>query len=178
MRSSWPQEGLKSWSMTSAAHHQVLLIQLIIGSGTEARAADLVVDEIRKAGGKAVANYDSVVFGDKIVNTAMTEFGKLDVVINNAGILRDKSMGKMTDKDWDLVMAVHLKGTYAVTRAAWNIFRKQRYGRVVNTSSTSGIYGNFGQANYAAAKLGIHGFTNVLALEGEKRNIFCNTVAP
>lgn len=84
----------------------------------------------------------------------------------------------MTEKDWDLIMKVHMKGTYSVTRAAWNIMRDQKYGRIINTSSGAGVYGNFGQVNYAAAKLGIHGFTQSIAREGEKRNIFCNSIAP
>lgn len=137
-----------------------------------------MVDEIRKAGGTAVANYDSVEFGEKIIKTAVDAFGKVDVIVNNAGILRDISMGKMKESDWDLVVKVHLKGAYSVTRAAWNLFREQKYGRIVNTCSSSGIYGSFGQANYAAAKLGLHGFTRTLALEGAKRNIFANSIAP
>ena len=148
------------------------------GQSTGSNAADQVVEEIKKKGGQAVANYDSVEFGDKIIETAMKAFGRVDVVINNAGILRDVSMVKMTDFDWDLIMKVHMKGTYSVTKAAWNIMRKQGFGRVVNTSSASGLYGSFGQANYAAAKLGIHGFTQTLAKEGEKNNIKVNSIAP
>ncbi|CDW79115.1 UNKNOWN [Stylonychia lemnae] len=143
-----------------------------------ARPADVVVEEIKKLGGTAVANYDSVENGDKIVKTAVDAFGTVDIVINNAGILRDISMQKMTDNDWDLIMKVHLKGSYAVARAAWNIMREKGYGRIINTSSSAGIFGSFGQANYAAAKLGLHGFTQSLAKEGEKRNIKCNTIAP
>ena len=148
------------------------------GTGTATKAADKVVEEIRGNGGTAVANYDSVEYGEKIIKTAVDAFGKVDVIINNAGILRDISMGKMKESDWDLVQKVHLKGAYSVTRAAWNLFRDQKYGRVINTCSSSGIYGSFGQANYAAAKLGLHGFTRTLALEGAKRNIFANSVAP
>jgi NAD(P)-dependent dehydrogenase (short-subunit alcohol dehydrogenase family) len=102
------------------------------------------VDEIKAAGGEAVANGDSVEFGDKIVKTAMDAYGRVDVVINNAGILRDVSFGKMKDLDWDLIMKVHLKGAFSVTRAAWNIMREKKYGRIINTGSSSGIYGNFG----------------------------------
>ena len=141
-------------------------------------AADKVVQEIKAKGGVAVANYDSVEFGEKIIKTAMDAFGRIDVIVNNAGILRDISFQKMKEIDWDLVIKVHLKGTFSVTRAAWNIFRAQNYGRIINTSSSSGLFGNFGQANYAAAKLGIHGLSQTLAKEGEKRNIFTNTIAP
>lgn len=148
------------------------------GEGANSRAADVVVEEIKKRGGVAVANYDSVEFGDKIVKTAVDAFGTVDIVVNNAGILRDVSFQKMTEQDWDLIMKVHLKGTFSVTRAAWNIMREKGYGRIINTSSSAGIFGAFGQANYAAAKLGLHGFTQSLAKEGDKRNIKVNTIAP
>ena len=109
----------------------------------------MVVDEIRSRGGKAVANYDSVEDGDKIIQTAIDAFGRIDILINNAGILRDISFKNMKDVDWDLIMRVHVRGAYKCTRAAWPYFRKQRYGRVIQTSSSSGMYGNFGQSNYA-----------------------------
>ena len=148
------------------------------GSGSSSKAADLVVDEIKKNGGKAVANYDSVEDGDKIVKTAIDAFGKVDIVINNAGILRDTSFLKMKDQDWDLIYRVHLKGAYKVTKAAWPYMQQNKYGRIIMTSSAAGIYGNFGQANYSAAKLGLHGFGLALAKEGQKNNIYTNTIAP
>lgn len=148
------------------------------GDGSSHKAADHVVEEIKAKGGTAVANYDSVEFGDKIIKTAMDAFGRVDVVINNAGVLRDVSFQKMTENDWNLIIKVHLTGTFSVTRAAWNVMRNQNFGRIINTSSSSGLFGNFGQVNYSAAKLGIHGMTLSLAKEGEKRNILVNTIAP
>ena len=148
------------------------------GGGSDSSPAQKVVDEIKEAGGEAVANFDSVEDGDKIVQTAMDTYGRIDVIVNNAGILRDKSFHKMTDEDWDLIYRVHVKGSYAVTHAAWPHMREQEYGRVIMTASAAGIYGNFGQANYSMAKLGLHGLTQTLAKEGQKRNIICNSIAP
>lgn len=148
------------------------------GEGANASAADRVVAEIREAGGTAVANHDSVTDGDKIVQHALDAFGRVDVVVNNAGILRDKSFVKMDDADWDLVYRVHVEGAYKVTHAAWPHLREQNYGRVIFTASTSGIYGNFGQANYGMAKLGLYGLTRTLAIEGRKSNILVNAIAP
>lgn len=148
------------------------------GEGANHRAADQVVDEIIAAGGEAVANYDSVTDGEKIVQTAMDNFGRIDIVINNAGILRDKSFSKMTEDDWDLVYQVHVKGAFKVSHAAWDHMREQSYGRLIFTASAAGIYGNFGQANYSMAKLGLHGLSQTLALEGRKSNILVNTIAP
>lgn len=148
------------------------------GEGANSSAADRVVAEIREAGGVAMANHDSVTDGDKIVQNALDAFGRVDVVVNNAGILRDKSFAKMDDADWDLVYRVHVEGAYRVTHAAWPHLREQNYGRVIFTSSTSGIYGNFGQSNYAMAKLGLYGLTRTLALEGRKNNILVNAIAP
>ncbi|KPA93380.1 MULTISPECIES: SDR family oxidoreductase [Pseudomonas] len=148
------------------------------GEGASASAADRVVAEIREAGGTAVANHDSVTDGDKIVQNALDAFGRVDVVVNNAGILRDKTFLKMEDADWDLVYRVHVEGAYKVTRAAWPHLREQNYGRVIFTASTSGIYGNFGQSNYGMAKLGLYGLTRTLAIEGRKNNILVNAIAP
>lgn len=148
------------------------------GEGANASAADRVVAEIREAGGTAVANHDSVTDGEKIVQNALDAFGRIDVVVNNAGILRDKTFHKMEDADWELVYQVHVEGAYKVTRAAWPHLREQNYGRVIFTSSTSGIYGNFGQSNYGMAKLGLYGLTRTLAIEGRKNNIFVNAIAP
>jgi len=148
------------------------------GAGADGKVADAVVAEIKAAGGEATANYDSVVEGDKIVQTAIDAYGRIDVVINNAGILRDVGFAKMKDADWDIIQAVHLKGAYKVTKAAWPYMKEQKYGRVVFVASAAGLYGNFGQANYSAAKLGLVGFCNTLAVEGKKANILCNTIAP
>jgi (3R)-3-hydroxyacyl-CoA dehydrogenase / 3a,7a,12a-trihydroxy-5b-cholest-24-enoyl-CoA hydratase / enoyl-CoA hydratase 2 len=148
------------------------------GEGNSTRAADEIVNECKKLGASAVANYDSVEHGDRIIKTAVDAFGTVDVVINNAGILRDVSMQKMTQAEWDIIMAVHLKGAFSVTRAAWEIMRKKKYGRIINTSSGSGVYGNFGQANYGAAKMGVHGLTRVLSIEGQKYNILANSIIP
>jgi 3-hydroxyacyl-CoA dehydrogenase/3a,7a,12a-trihydroxy-5b-cholest-24-enoyl-CoA hydratase len=150
----------------------------IRGEGQSANAADKVVEEIRAAGGTAVANYDSVENGDKIVKTAIDEFGRIDIVVNNAGILRDVTFAKMTPEDWDLIYRVHVLGSFRVTHAAWPHMREQKYGRVVMTASAAGIYGNFGQANYSMAKLGLVGLSNTLALEGRKSNVQVNTIAP
>jgi len=151
------------------------------GTGSSESAAQKVVDEITAAGGEAIANYDSVATpegGESIVKTAVDTFGRIDIVINNAGILRDKSFHNMTPDLMNPVFDVHLKGAFHVTRPAWLHMREQGYGRIVSTSSAAGIFGNFGQTNYGAAKMGLVGFTRVLALEGAKYNIKANAIAP
>jgi NAD(P)-dependent dehydrogenase (short-subunit alcohol dehydrogenase family) len=147
-------------------------------AGEGDRVADVVVNEIKAMGGQAVANYDSVEFGAKIIETAMKAFGRVDIVINNAGILRDKSYKRMSDSDWDMIMKVHINGVNAVTKAAWNTMLNQEYGRIVNVSSPAGLYGNIGQANYSLAKMGMVGFSQTLAKEGEKKNVHANVIAP
>ena len=152
------------------------------GSGKGSSSpAQMVVDEIKKAGGQAVANYDNVANpegGENIIKTAVDAFGTIDILINNAGILRDKSIVKMEPEQWQSVLDVHLAGSYNVTRPAFKIMKEKGYGRVIMTTSAAGLYGNFGQANYSSAKLALVGLMNTLKLEGQKYNIKINTVAP
>jgi NAD(P)-dependent dehydrogenase (short-subunit alcohol dehydrogenase family) len=151
------------------------------GTGSSTGPAQKVVDEIEALGGAAVADTNSVASpegAEAMVKTALDAFGRVDIVINNAGILRDKSFANMTQDLWDAVIAVHLTGAFNVTRAAWPHLREQAYGRVVSTSSAAGIFGNFGQANYGAAKMGLVGLTRVWAQEGAKYNIKANVIAP
>jgi NAD(P)-dependent dehydrogenase (short-subunit alcohol dehydrogenase family) len=148
------------------------------GEGSDASVADGVVAYNKAAGGDAVANPDSVTNGEKIVQCALDTFGRVDIVINNAGILRDKSFHKMTDDDWDMVYNVHLKGAYKVSHAAFPHMREQGYGRFVMTTSAAGIYGNFGQANYSACKLALHGLSQTIAIEGRTKGVQSNTIAP
>jgi NAD(P)-dependent dehydrogenase (short-subunit alcohol dehydrogenase family) len=152
------------------------------GTGKGTAMADQVVDEIKALGGEAVANYDSVATvegGNNIVQAAVDAFGKLDICVNNAGILRDKTLSKLEEDMWDIVIAVHLKGTYCVSRPAFNHMKERGQGGVIiNTSSTSGLNGNFGQSNYGAAKAGIAGMTRCMALEGQKYGIRCFILAP
>jgi NAD(P)-dependent dehydrogenase (short-subunit alcohol dehydrogenase family) len=153
------------------------------GSGATTQIADSVVDEITNViGGKAAGNYENVASikgGENIVQSALDNFGKVDVLVNNAGILRDKTLLKMTEEMWDMVIAVHLKGTFSCTRAAARVMREQGTGgSIINTTSIAGILGNFGQSNYAAAKAGIIGFTKTIAFELERYNINVNCIAP
>ena len=151
------------------------------GSGSDASAAQRVVDEIKSLGGESVADHNSVATpegGAAIVQTAIDTFGKVDIVVNNAGILRDKSFHNLTPDLTNAVLDVHLKGAFHVTQPAFVKMREQGYGRIISTSSAAGLFGNFGQANYGAAKMGLVGFTRVLAVEGERFNIKANVIAP
>src|SRR5512145_623910 len=152
-----------------------------VGTGSDRKPADEAVDEIRRAGGEAVASYDSVASmagGQAIVRAALDAFGRVDIVVNNAGILRDRMIFNMTEEEWDAVINTHLKGTFAVTRAAAPIMREQKWGRFINMTSTSGLIGNVGQANYAAAKLGIFGLTKATALDMARYNVTANCISP
>jgi NAD(P)-dependent dehydrogenase (short-subunit alcohol dehydrogenase family) len=152
-----------------------------VGTGADRKPADEVVDEIRREGGKAAANYESVASmagGQAIVKTAVDTFGRVDIVVNNAGILRDRMIFNMTEEEWDAVINTHLKGTFAVTRAAAPLMREQKSGRFINMTSTSGLIGNVGQANYAAAKLGIFGLTKATALDMARYNVTANCISP
>ncbi len=151
------------------------------GSGGSSAAADAVVAEIKAAGGEAISNGSSVTDDAGValmIKQAMDTWGRIDILIANAGILRDKSFSKMELADFELVVNVHLMGTVKPVKAVWEIMREQNYGRIVVTTSSSGMYGNFGQSNYGAAKLGIIGFMNTIKLEGQKNNIHINAISP
>jgi len=151
------------------------------GAGHDDGPADQVVAEIVAKGLTAVANYDSVATmagGESIINTAIDSFGRIDVLVNNAGILRDRMIFNMSEQEWDDVIAVHLKGHFACTKPATVLMRQQRYGRIINFSSESGLWGNAGQANYGAAKSGIAGFTRVVARDMGRYGVTCNAIAP
>lgn len=151
------------------------------GSGSDSTPAQQVVDEIKASGGEAAANYDSVAeyeSAQKIINTALDTYGKIDILINNAGILRDKSLVKMELEDYRKIMSVHLDGTFFCTKAAFPSMKEQEYGRIISTASAAGLYGNFGQTNYGAAKMGIVGLMNSVAQEGMRYNIKANTIVP
>ena len=151
------------------------------GSGGSSEAANSVVKEITEAGGIAIPNGSSVTDDDGVknmVDQTIDEFGRIDILINNAGILRDKSFTKMTMEDFTLVTDIHLMGSVKPTKMVWEIMKEQNYGRILVTTSSTGLYGNFGRSNYGAAKLGVVGFVNTLKLEGQKYNINCNVLCP
>ncbi|MEV1202344.1 SDR family oxidoreductase [Microbispora rosea] len=151
------------------------------GSGASSGPAAEVAELIVKNGGEAVASTDNVATpegAEAIVRTALDAFGRVDVVVNNAGILRDRSFGKMTVEEFDAVIAVHVRGSFLVSRAAFPHMKEQAYGRIVNTSSPAGLFGNFGQANYSTAKMGLVGLTKTLGIEGARANIKANAIAP
>ena len=151
------------------------------GTGGSETMAEKVVAEIIAAGGEAIANGANVTIESEVqamVDEAIAKWGKVDILVNNAGILRDKSFSKMAIADWDLVVAVHLKGSAVCTKAVWNHMKENAYGRIVMTTSSSGMYGNFGQTNYGAAKAGLSGFMRTLCLEGAKYDIRVNVLSP
>jgi len=146
--------------------------------GSDTKAADLVVSEILARGGNATANHDSCEEGEKIIGTAIQKYGRVDILINNAGILRDVSFARMKDQDWDLINLIHFRAVYKCTKAAWPHMVGQKFGRIINVSSAAGVYGNFGQVNYSTAKSGILGFTKSCALEGAKKGVLSNAICP
>ena len=174
----------RNYALEFASRGARVVVNDLGGSGDGRGASDMAdgtVEQIRAGGGTAIANKASVASREgaqSIIDDAVAAFGTVDILVNNAGILRDKSFKKMDMDDWDIIMDVHLNGTGYVTRAAWPIMYDKNYGRIVFTSSGSGIWGNFGQANYGAAKTGMLGLMNVLAIEGRSKNVRVNTLAP
>jgi NAD(P)-dependent dehydrogenase (short-subunit alcohol dehydrogenase family) len=175
----------KTYSLLLASRGASVVVNDLGGSsdgrGGSTSMADQTVKEIIEKGGKAVANYDSVSTpegGEAIVKAAVDHFGKVDIVINNAGILRDKSFAKLEPADLEAVIDVHLKGAFYVSQPAFRVMKENNYGRFLFTASGAGIFGNFGQTNYGAAKMGLVGLSNVLAVEGARNNIKCNVIAP
>ena len=151
------------------------------GSGGSSEAADKVVEEIKAMGGDAISNGSSVTDKagvKKLVDDAMAAYGRIDILVNNAGVLRDKSFAKVTLDDFEFVVDVHMMGSVYCTKAVWPIMVEQKYGRIVMTSSSSGIFGNFGQSNYGSAKMGVVGLMNTLRIEGQKNNIKVNSLVP
>ena len=151
------------------------------GEGGDKGPAEEVADAIGQAGGEAIPNFDSVASFEgttNMVNTALNTYGRLDIVVNNAGVLRDRMLHKMSPEDWQVVQDVHLGGHFNMCRAAINVFREQESGRIINFTSTSGLIGNMGQTNYGAAKLGIVAFTRILAMESISKNVTVNAIAP
>lgn len=170
----------REYALLLASRGAQVVVNDLGGAGTTG-SAQRVVDEIVAAGGTAIANGDSVsdrAGAKAMVDAAVEAYGQLDIVVNNAGILRDKSFNKMTEPEIDVVIDVHLRGSFYVCLNAWQHMRENNYGRIINTTSNSGLIGNFGQSNYGAAKMGIVGLTRVLAIEGRGRNIHVNAIAP
>ncbi|CBY22098.1 unnamed protein product [Oikopleura dioica] len=150
----------------------------VLGAGGSTSAADAVVAEIIAAGGSAKPNYASVEHASQIIDPVMEEFGKVDILINNAGILRDKNMLRISQEDWDDIISIHLTSAFKISQAVFPFMKENKYGKIVNTTSASGIYGNFGQVNYSAAKMGLVGLTKSIAIEGRKSNVHANAIAP
>jgi 3-hydroxyacyl-CoA dehydrogenase/3a,7a,12a-trihydroxy-5b-cholest-24-enoyl-CoA hydratase len=168
----------RSYALDFAARGAKVLVNDLGGSIGGSSAADKVVAEITALGGEAQANYDDVCQGGRIVEAALDTYGRVDVLVNNAGILRDRSFRKMSDKEWDQIFDVHVRGAFVTTKAVWPHMLDQSYGRLIFTSSAAGMYGNFGQANYSAAKSALIGFGKTLALEGRLKNVHANIIAP